>query len=424
MIEEIRKRPLARPLFLWIIGILIYVSCPLRELSLAIGGVGAVVWLLLWLFAGESLKEMRYCDRWLWGAVLAWLVISLSVAVSYYRDLRTGFVVETVSPLRTVAREAQRALVDRFDRLRLSEEEKSVAATLTLGYSRSMSWEVKKRFSLTGVSHILSVSGFHVVVVCGFLSFFCACLPKSGIGRWLRYVLLMTGLWVYIFITGLAPPSVRSGLMLSFYLTGRLSGRLTDGYNTLAAAAFCMLVYDPFYLFDIGFQLSYLAVFFIMFLAPRIGGAIEVRNPLLAYPWEWITVSLAAQAGTTLLCFHYFSQFPLVFLLANPPVSFCSTLLLPLAFLWLCYPENVWGYEWIQMGVEGLVHGMVWLVEALSEFPYATLVARLDAVETAMGYVALVLFLVYLRFRKPKVLLGALAVCLSLSLRLLIGYFV
>lgn len=97
--------------------------------------------------------------------------------------------------------------------------------------------------------------------------------------------------------------------MLSLYLTGRALRRVTDGYNTLAAAAFCMLAYNPYYLFDVGFQLSYLAVFFILFLVPRFKEWIVVRNPLLAMPWEWITVSIAAQIGTALLCFYYFGQF-------------------------------------------------------------------------------------------------------------------
>lgn len=65
----------------------------------------------------------------------------------------------------------------------------------------------------------------------------------------------------FVFITGLAPSAVRAALMLSLYLTGRALRRVTDGYNTLAAAAFCMLAYNPYYLFDVGFQLSYLAVF-------------------------------------------------------------------------------------------------------------------------------------------------------------------
>ena len=80
---------------------------------------------------------------------------------------------------------------------------------------------------------------------------------KMGIGRWVRYIILVGSLWGFVFITGLAPSAVRAALMLSLYLTGRALRRVTDGYNTLAAAAFCMLAYNPYYLFDIGFQLSF-----------------------------------------------------------------------------------------------------------------------------------------------------------------------
>ena len=91
-------------------------------------------------------------------------------------------------------------------------------------------------------------------------------------------------------ITGLAASAVRAGLMLTLYLTGRVLRRMTDGYNTLAAAAFCMLVFNPLYLFDIGFQLSYLAVLSILYLQPRLQNLIVVRNPVIAIPWGWITV--------------------------------------------------------------------------------------------------------------------------------------
>ena len=127
-----------------------------------------------------------------------------------------------------------------------------------------------------------------------------------------------------------------------------------------------MLAYNPYYLFDVGFQLSYLAVFFILFLVPRFKEWIVVRNPLLAMPWEWITVSIAAQIGTALLCFYYFGQFSTVFLFTNLPVTLLAMFLIPFAFLWLGYPVDFYGYDWIQKIVEGLVHGMVRVVDVFS----------------------------------------------------------
>lgn len=199
--------------------------------------------------------------------------------------------------------------------------------------------------------------------------------------------------------------------------------RFTDGYNTLAAAAFCMLAYNPYYLFDVGFQLSYLAVFFILFLVPRFKEWIVVRNPLLAMPWEWITVSIAAQIGTALLCFYYFGQFSTVFLFTNLPVTLLAMFLIPFAFLWLGYPVDFYGYGWIQKIVEGLVHSMVRVVDVFSALPYATITGRFSFFEMLGGYGFLVLCLIYMKIREPKVLLAALTLLLIISVKILIELF-
>lgn len=423
MIEEIQKRPFVRPLFLWITGILCYAFLPTSLLLCVLGGVFALVPLFLGFSWGRGPAELRYDSRWVWGVMLSVLIVCLAVEVCWYRDRRRALVNESVSSLELLAAETQQALVDRLDRLRLSDEEKSVLATLTLGYKKAMSRETKKRFSLAGVSHILAVSGFHVGVVCGFLSFFCSFMPKWGIGGWVRYLMLLGSLWGVVFITGLAPSAVRAALMLSLYLTGKRLRRMTDGYNTWAAAAFCMLAYDPYYLFDIGFQLSYLAVFFILFLVPRLREWIAVRNPILAMPWEWITVSIAAQIGTALLCFYYFGQFSTVFLFTNLPVTLLAIFLIPFAFLWLGYPVDFCGYGWIQKLVEELVRGMVRIVDLFSAMPCATITGRFSLFELLGGYGFLVLCLIYMKIRKPKVLLAALTLLLILSVKILIGLF-
>lgn len=184
-----------------------------------------------------------------------------------------------------------------------------------------------------------------------------------------------------------------------------------------------MLAYNPYYLFDVGFQLSYLAVFFILFLVPRFKEWIVVRNPLLAMPWEWITVSIAAQIGTALLCFYYFGQFSTVFLFTNLPVTLLAMFLIPFAFLWLGYPVDFYGYDWIQKIVEGLVHGMVRVVDVFSVMPYATITGRFSFFEMLGGYGFLVLCLIYMKIREPKVLLAALTLLLIISVKILIELF-
>lgn len=416
MWNEIQKRPLVRPLFLWVMGILLYVHLPVAPLLV---GLAMFCFLLLVVLGVSAVGGgvLRYDTRWMWGAVMSVLVVTLSVGVclSAYKLAATEQVVER--PLLERAERVRLALVERFDRLSLTEGEKSVLATLTLGHRQALDRDMRERFSLAGVSHILAVSGFHVAVVCGFLSLLCRFPQRWALGRWVRYALLLCGTWGFAFVTGLAPSAVRAALMLTLYLTGRQLRRHTDGFNTLAAAAFLMLAYNPFYLFDIGFQLSYLAVFSILYLMPRLRRFVPVRNPLLAAPWKWVLVALAAQAGTTLLCFYYFGRFSLVFLFTNPPVTLLATLLLPCALLWLCYPVGWMGQGWITTAVEGLTHAMTRLVGLFGELPWASVSVSFGLAETLGGYLFLLLLLIYMRLREPKVLLCALVLLLLLIVR-------
>ena len=154
MIEEIQKRPFVRPLFLWITGILCYAFLPASSLLYVLGVLSALVFLFLGFSCGRAHAELRYDSRWIWGAIVSVLIVCLAVEVCWYSDRRIALVNEPISSLDLLAIKAQYSLVNTFDRLRLSDEEKSILATLTLGYKKAMSRETKRRFSLAGMSHI------------------------------------------------------------------------------------------------------------------------------------------------------------------------------------------------------------------------------------------------------------------------------
>lgn len=420
--KEIERRPFVRSLLVWIVGILLqtYLGCSLVAVlvppaAVAVAGVCRLI-------SRRKQTDCCYGMRWVWGAVFLSLLLSFAMQRTAYRMAHSADAEQSV--LSEVAREEQVRLLKPFDALKLTDEERSVLATLTLGYREGMSRKVNRQFSVTGVAHILSVSGFHVAVVCGFLSAVFSFLPKNRVFRWIRYVSMMALLWCFVVVTGMSPPAIRAGLMLSLYLTGHALRRRTDGYNTLAAAAFCMLAYDPSYLFDIGFQLSYLAVLSILFLQPHIRGLIAVRNPLLREPWGWISVSIAAQAGTMLLCLYYFRQFSPVFLLTNLPLSFLSMYLIPAALILVVLPQGMPGYALLQLIVEKLTHALFWIVDAFSRVTHATLWCRVDGWFTFFGYAAILLFLIYIKTRRPAHLLSALTLLLALMLTLLAGRFV
>ena len=311
-------------------------------------------------------------------------------------------------------------LTERYGRLRVSPEEKSVLKALTLGDTGDMDETLRHRFSVTGVSHLLSVSGFHVAAVCGVLSVCLFFLSRRGRFRQIRFGILVLSVWVFAAVTGLSAPSVRAALMLTFFLTGGMLGYRTDRYNTLAAAAFCMLLYNPFYLFDIGFQLSYIAVFSILYLQPRIAGIWEVRNPLLAKPWNMLSVTLAAQAGTLPICLYVFGVVSTVFVFTNLLLSVLAAVLIPVALFWGgCL--SAWPlFDPLRVVPETLLHWMYDVVERFGSLGYASVSFPFTFAGMVLCYAGMVSFLLYRRKREPKLLLlglGMLLIMLLLSVQ-------
>ena len=410
MIKELQIRPFARPLLVWIAGAILQTVFSCCTYS----------WVLLLLpviiltTAGLALRgQEHFCyeTRWLWGAVFLSLLLFLSIQKTAYSQFEASSEHPT-SLLSRWAREEQQRLLEPIEKLNLTDEEKSVLATITVGYRQAMSREVRNRFSVTGVAHILAVSGFHVAIVCGLFSF----LSRNGCCRWIRYISLLVLLWGFVAITGLAASSVRAALMLTMYLTGGVLDRRAERYNILAASAFCMLVYEPLYLFDIGFQLSYLAVLSILYFQPRLQALIKVHNPFLRTPWGWVTVTLSAQAGTTFLCLYYFGQFSTVFLLTNLPLTFLATLLIPASLVYMFLPEWIPGYGWLQVGVEWLAHDLLWVVDAFSQVPGAVFSFRFDFPAMLVAYGMLLSILLYGHTGRSRYLLVILFLLLIILL--------
>lgn len=412
MMDEIQKRPFARPLFWWVVGVVLQVCFPLHQLS--------VLWLLpvcVVLFVSflpvSKHQFPAYHTRWVWGACFACLLTFLSVQQTALAEQRRN---TPASPswLEQKAQEVQLQMVRKLDVLHLSDGEKAVLATLTVGYRQSMDREIRKQFSVTGLAHLLSVSGFHVGVIYGILSLLLSWLPSYSSYRLFKWVFVLLLIWAFTFITGLSLSAIRASLMFSIYLTGSTFRLYPDRYNTWAAAAFCMLVYQPFYLFDIGFQLSFTAVFFILYLQPRLNGLIELKNPLFIQPWGILTVTVAAQIGTLFLSFYYFGQTSTVFLFTNLFLSVLATLVIPLALLLMVLPAELPGVSFLAHAIEFLTHGLMWLVNAFSQIRWAIVPLQFDFVTLVGSYVALGSLFVYFQYRHKGALFTALGVVLFL----------
>jgi competence protein ComEC len=197
------------------------------------------------------------------------------------------------------------------------KEELAVVSALILGQQQDISPEVLQDYQYAGAVHILSVSGLHVGFILVFLTFILNFLPKNKFSNWIKLLVVLLGLWLFALVAGLAPSVVRSTVMFSFVAIGIFLKRETYIMHTLLVSMFLILLFKPLFLFDIGFQLSYLALFFILWLQPMLEALWIPKNKISGYFWDILTVSFAAQIGAMPLSIYYFHQFPGLFFVTN-----------------------------------------------------------------------------------------------------------
>ena len=262
---------------------------------------------------------------------------------------RSGFVDSTSwlkvgsrppNPVVMYAMKTREKFANVYESSGMNGDELGVIRAILLGQGDLLDPDIKKAYSSAGVSHILCVSGMHVGII--FMIFNTLLMPLDFFRRtkWLKMVIVMAVIWSYAHITGLAPSVTRSATMFSFVSVGQMLRRNTDVFHSLFASLFILLFLNPMLLFEVGFQLSYLAVFGIVLFQPKIAQLVECKCKITKYFWELMTVSLAAQLATAPISIFYFSQFPNYFLLSNMSVITFSfivvvtgVILLPISFI-------------------------------------------------------------------------------------------
>ena len=198
-----------------------------------------------------------------------------------------------------------------------NNEELNVVAALILGQQQDISPEILHDYQFAGAIHILSVSGLHIGFILLFITFLLQPLPKNNFGSYIKLSIILLSLWGFAFLAGLSPSVIRSVTMFSFVAIGMCLKRKTNVFHTLLASLFFILLFEPSFLFDVGFQLSYVALFFILWLQPLLAGIWIPKNKIQSYFWDIITVSFAAQIGAMPLSIYYFHQFPGLFFVTN-----------------------------------------------------------------------------------------------------------
>jgi competence protein ComEC len=208
-------------------------------------------------------------------------------------------------------------IIKNLEKDNFNKTEMNVALALILGQQQDITPEIIKDYQYAGVTHILSVSGLHVGYILILITYLLKPIPNTKKGSLIKLIALVVSLFSFAVISGFSPSVLRSVVMFSFVALGNHLRRSVNIYHTLLVSILLLLLFEPSFLFDVGFQLSYLALFFIIWLQPILAAIWKPKHKFTTAIWNALTVSFAAQIGTLPLCLYYFHQFPGLFFVAN-----------------------------------------------------------------------------------------------------------
>lgn len=288
--------------------------------------------------------------------------------------------------LMRLAQQCRLKLLDISRKMNIDGNEFAIISALTLGYTDTISPELRDSFSVTGASHILSVSGLHVGIIYVMLGFMLGFLDKWKRTRKIKWIAVILFLWFYAFVTGLSPSVSRSVFMFSLFAVAKITDRQSSVYNNIFLSAFVLLIINPMWLFNVGFQLSYSALLSILYFQPKIAKCLVFKNRILTYCWELTSVSIAAQLGAAPLCLYYFHQFPNYFLLSNfvgVPLSGIIIYLDVALLITNSIPMIDSIVSWLLVTTTKLMYGGLQIIENL---PFVTTNIWIDSVQLIFIY--------------------------------------
>jgi competence protein ComEC len=290
------------------------------------------------------------------------------------------------------------------------DKESGLAEALLIGYTDDLDKNLVQSYSNTGVVHIIAISGLHVGLIYWVLACILDPLKKNRSVRFLKPILIIAGLWMFCFLAGGSPSVLRSAVMFTFIVLSQGISRKISIYNSLAASAFVLLCYNPFWLWDTGFQLSYAAVLSIIIFMKPFYNCLFIQNRILDTVWKLNAVTLSAQVFTIPVCLYYFHQFPNFFLIANLIAVPLSSIIL-IVELFLCvgilFPVVADKIGWL---LYWLIRLMNSCIERIDKLPFSVVDnIQMSFSQLILLYVIIINFSIWILQRKKLAFTGAIA---------------
>lgn len=244
----------------------------------------------------------------------------------------------------------------------------AVATALILGQRQDIAPEIVQDYQYAGAVHILSVSGLHVGFIFLFLNFVLKPISNTRRGSILKLAILVSILVFFALLAGLSPSIIRSVVMFSFVAIGLHLRRSVNIYHTLLVSMLLILLFQAYFLFDVGFQLSYLAVFFIVWFQPVLSKLWKPKNKIVKYSWDILTVSFAAQIGTLPLSLYYFHQFPGLFFITNLAVIPLVSIIMFIGIVVMAFAAFGFTAHWLNKPLEWSIILLNKIINTIASF--------------------------------------------------------
>lgn len=290
-----------------------------------------------------SVAGIVCAQRWREARMVTVILLGMAVGVMRMEVARTAHADNGASYWQRAGQKTAETLTQRLQDAGVEDEALNLTASVVIGRREMLSDSVRNGFRQTGTSHLLALSGMHLGVLYALLYFFLFRWARRSLWRWLALLVMLSLVWGYAVVAGMPKSLVRAAVMLSVLCVGMTLERPVLPLQALGIAAVVMLLCDPLSLYDISFQLSFMAVFFLAVLLLPVASMLRPHNVPSRFFWGILSTSLVAQLGTAPLSMYWFHTLPLAGFLAGMVMIPLVSLLLYFGFATLVYPCGLTG---------------------------------------------------------------------------------
>ncbi|WP_339841342.1 ComEC/Rec2 family competence protein [uncultured Maribacter sp.] len=293
-----------------------------------------------------------------------------------------------------IASKARTNIIEKLKTENFGADELGVIQALLLGQRSDISEETYTNYQKAGAVHILAVSGLHIGILLLLIQFLLSPLKHIPKGRTIILLLSVLFLWGFAFLAGLSASIIRATTMFTFVAYALYLNRPSNSFNILALSVlFILLFINPNLLFQVGFQMSYAAVFAILWIFPLLKKLWFPKNKIIRYFWQLLCVSLAAQLGVLPISLYYFHQFPGLFFISNLIIVPALGIILGLGILVIFLSLLNWlptQLVWLYNSIIGLMNNLIGWVAKQESFIFSSI--SFDFGQLILSFIVLVSF--------------------------------